>query len=95
MHGLSLCLLVDVSGLHEPNDVFLRVLLIARILAACQKVMGGLVWRYKLVNLSVAPSAFEAALHDSCKEAVAGLNMHMKLLFEMAFGVPCWIVTLV
>ena len=72
MQGSNLLLIIDVAGLCEPAQVLLRILLVARILAACRKVAGGVAWRYKLVNLSLAPTTFQAALHDACKASLAG-----------------------
>ena len=72
MPGSSLLLIIDVAGLCEPAQVLLRVLLVSRVLAACRKVAGGLTWKYKLVNLSLAATTFQAALHDACKASLTG-----------------------
>lgn len=80
MPGYKVMLVVDVGGLRAPSDVALRVLLVARILAACQKATGSLAWQYKLVNLSVAPTTFQAALHDACKASMAGARITAMLL---------------
>lgn len=78
MQSHTLLLLVDVAGLHKPEDITPRILLVARILAACQ-TEGNLLWRYKLVNLVVTATAFEAALHDTCKSAGKPLLYHPSL----------------
>lgn len=72
MQGFSLLLIIDVAGLCEPAQVISRILLVARTLAASQKTAGGLAWRYKLTNLSIASTTFQAALHDACKASLTG-----------------------
>ena len=72
MQGSNLLLIIDVAGLCEPAQVILRILLVARILAASRKAADALAWRYRLVNLSVASTTFQAALHDACKASLTG-----------------------
>ena len=75
MQSSSLLLVIDVANLLQPADVSSRVLLVARVLAAYVKATAGLVWRYKLINLSVAPTIFQAALHDACKASLTGAQL--------------------
>ena len=79
MQSSSLLLVIDVADLLQPADVSSRVLLVARVLAAYVKATGGLVWRYKLVNLSAAPTIFQAALQDACKASLTGAQLIMSL----------------
>ena len=67
-----LFLLIDVAGYQNCLTAPQRELLSARILSACHRASTGLTWGYKLVNTSVTPRAFEAALHDACTSSLTG-----------------------
>ena len=73
MAGLQLTMLIDVADLREPTEVIICLMFIARILCACRKVVGGLAWQYKLINLTVADSHFNTVLKEaSC--SIKGLT---------------------
>lgn len=80
MTKLKLFLVVDVAEFEGCLTAYERTLLCARVLVACHQSVAGLEWVYKLVNTSVAPRAFEAALHDACTSSLTGwCNVCQKL----------------
>lgn len=73
MPRVKLFLTIDVADFDGCLTAHERALLRARVLAACHQSADSLTWAYKLVNTSVPPRAFEAALHDACTSSLTGL----------------------
>lgn len=73
MTRVKLFLVIDLAEFGGSLTASQHALLSARVLAACHWSAFNLTWAYKLVNTSVAPRAFEAALHDACTSSLTGL----------------------
>ncbi|KAA6422185.1 MAG: hypothetical protein FRX49_07936 [Trebouxia sp. A1-2] len=72
MTRVKLFLVIDVAEFGGSLTASQHALLSARVLAACHWSAFNLTWAYKLVNTSVAPRVFEAALHDACTSSLTG-----------------------
>ena len=73
MARTKLFLLVDVAGGSDSLNAQQYLHLAAEVLAAFHRSPAALTWGYKLVNSSVAPRVFEAALHDACTASRRGM----------------------
>lgn len=80
MTRVKLFLVIDVAEFGGSLTASQHALLSARVLAACHWSAFNLTWAYKLVNTSVAPRVFEAALHDACTSSLTGLSRLVEVI---------------